>query len=96
MAANTKKMANLALAPFIYITNRHKSKRMTQALMAVGSALVGSFLMYTLRHSPSLGQMMRAPGLATVWVYFIIQLDLIPAVLTLALVASYYYFGLRK
>ncbi|KAI8888265.1 hypothetical protein K501DRAFT_321014 [Backusella circina FSU 941] len=85
-----------ALAPLIYITNRHKSKRVTQALMSVGSALVGSFLMYTLRHSPSLGQMMRAPGLATVWVYFIIQLELIPAVLTLALVASYYYFGLAK
>lgn len=85
----------LALAPFIYLTNRYKSTRLTQVLMAFGSAIVGSFLMYTLRHSPSLGQMMRAPGLATVWIYFIVQLDLIPATVTLTLVALYWYFGLR-
>ncbi|GAN09421.1 conserved hypothetical protein [Mucor ambiguus] len=84
-----------ALAPFIYLTNRYKSTRLTQVLMAFGSAIVGSFLMYTLRHSPSLGQMMRAPGLATVWIYFIVQLDLIPATVTLTLVALYWYFGLR-
>lgn len=69
---------------------------MTQTVMALCSILVGSFLMYTLRHSPSLGQMMRAPGLATVWVYFVVQLDLLPAVITLAAVGIYYYFGLRK
>ncbi|CAO3641355.1 unnamed protein product [Mucor fragilis] len=84
-----------ALAPFIYLTNRYKSTRLAQVLMAFGSAIVGSFLMYTLRHSPSLGQMMRAPGLATVWIYFIVQLDLIPATATLTLVALYWYFGLR-
>ncbi|KAI7888895.1 uncharacterized protein EV154DRAFT_544744 [Mucor mucedo] len=84
-----------ALAPLIYLSNRYKSGRTTQILMAIGSAVIGSFLMYTLRHSPSLGQMMRAPGLATVWIYFIVQLDLIPATVTLALVGLYYYFGLR-
>ncbi|KAI9480329.1 MAG: hypothetical protein EXX96DRAFT_176862 [Benjaminiella poitrasii] len=84
-----------ALAPFIYLTNRYKSSRLTQVLMTIGSTLCGSFLMYTLRHSPSLGQMMRAPGLATIWIYFIIQLDLIPATSTLILVLLYWYFGLR-
>lgn len=85
----------IALAPFIYLTNRYKSNKSTQVLMSIGSTLVGSFLLYTLRHSPSLGQMMRAPGLATVWIYFIVQLDLLPATLTLALVGLYWYFGLR-
>ncbi|GAA5796943.1 hypothetical protein HPULCUR_002321 [Helicostylum pulchrum] len=84
-----------ALAPLIYLTNRYKTSKTTQFLMSVGSIVVGSFLMYTLRHSPSLGQMMRAPGLATVWIYFIVQLDLIPATLTLTLVGLYWYFGLR-
>lgn len=85
----------LALAPLIYLSNRYKTGRTAQTLMAIGSAVIGSFLMYTLRHSPSLGQMMRAPGLATVWIYFIVQLDLIPATVTLALVGLYYYFGLQ-
>ncbi|ORY89563.1 hypothetical protein BCR43DRAFT_500003 [Syncephalastrum racemosum] len=85
-----------ALFPVIYLTNRHKEARLTQTMMALCSILVGSFLMYTLRHSPSLGQMMRAPGLATIWVYFVVQLDLLPAVVTLAAVGIYYYFGLRK
>ncbi|KAI9253780.1 hypothetical protein BDA99DRAFT_518981 [Phascolomyces articulosus] len=84
-----------ALFPLIYLTNRHKSKKLVQFIMAVGSAVVGSFLLYTLRHTPSLGQMARAPGLATIWIYFVVQLDLLPAVVTLALVGLYWYFGLK-
>ena len=91
-----KKTCFLVLAPFIYLTNRYKSERSTQIYMALGSVFTGAFLMYTLRFSPSLGQMMRAPGLATVWIYLIVQLDLIPATLTLSLVALYWYLGLRR
>lgn len=86
----------LVLAPFIYLTNRYKDKKSTQVLMAIGSSFAGSLLMYTLKRSPSLGQMMRAPGLATIWIYFIVQLDLIPATLTLFVVGAYWYFGLRS
>ena len=86
----------IALFPLIYLTNRHKSKKWVQFVMAVGSALVGSFLLYTLQHTPSLGQMARAPGLATIWIYFVVQLDLIPALVTLILVGLYWYFGLKK
>ncbi|CAO3640347.1 unnamed protein product [Cunninghamella echinulata] len=85
-----------ALAPMIYLTNRHKQKTLTQIIMMSGSLLVGSFLLYTLHHSPSLGQMSQSPGLATLWVYFIIQLDLVPAVLSLMIVGLYYYFGLKQ
>ncbi|ORZ14592.1 hypothetical protein BCR42DRAFT_492408 [Absidia repens] len=85
-----------ALCPFIYLTNRHKSSYWTQGIMTAGSLFVGAFLLYTLQHSPSLGQMLRAPGLATIWVYFIVQLDLLPAVASLLLVAAYWYFGLQK
>ncbi|KAI8990029.1 hypothetical protein BDB01DRAFT_841884 [Pilobolus umbonatus] len=84
------------LAPFIYLTNRYKSTRLAQASMSVAALITGALLMYTLRHSPSLGQMMRAPGLATVWIYFIVQLDLVPAISSLILVALYWYFGLRQ
>ncbi|CAO3590721.1 unnamed protein product [Absidia cylindrospora] len=85
-----------ALCPFIYLTNRHKASYWTQGIMTSGSLFVGAFLLYTLQHSPSLGQMLRAPGLATIWVYFIVQLDLLPAVTSLLLVAAYWYFGLQK
>ncbi|KAI8065094.1 hypothetical protein BC940DRAFT_241689 [Gongronella butleri] len=83
-----------ALLPVVYLSNRHKNKKLTQVAMALGNVVVGSFLMYTLKHSPSLGQMLRAPGLATIWVYFTVQLDLLPAVLSLAIVGIYWYFGL--
>ncbi|CAO3610503.1 unnamed protein product [Cunninghamella blakesleeana] len=85
-----------ALAPMIYLTNRYKQRTITQLGMTLGSLLVGSFLLYTLHYSPSLGQMLRSPGLATLWVYFIIQLDLLPAVISLGIVGLYYYFGLKK
>ncbi|KAI9322177.1 hypothetical protein BX666DRAFT_1892295 [Dichotomocladium elegans] len=84
-----------AFLPIIYLTNRHKESKWIQALMAGGSMLVGAFLLYTLKNTPSLGQMERAPGLATIWIYFIIQLDLLPAISTLLLVGLYWYFGLR-
>ncbi|KAL0091315.1 hypothetical protein J3Q64DRAFT_1807264 [Phycomyces blakesleeanus] len=85
-----------ALIPFIYLTNRYKSSNITQTIMATSSVVVGSFLLYTMHHSPSLGQMMRAPGLATIWVYFVVQLNLLPAVISLLISATYWYFGLRK
>ncbi|CAO3698260.1 unnamed protein product [Rhizopus stolonifer] len=79
------------LAPFIYITNRYRAERITQALMSVVAVFAGSFLMFTIKHTPSLGQMMRAPGLATTWIYLIIQLDLLPASLSLVVVGLYWY-----
>ncbi|KAI8329447.1 hypothetical protein BC941DRAFT_362710 [Chlamydoabsidia padenii] len=85
-----------ALCPLIYITNRHKSSLWAQGLMTVGSLFVGAFLLYTLQHSPSLGQMLRAPGLATIWVYLIVQLDLAPALMSLLVVGAYWYFGLQQ
>ncbi|KAI8384437.1 uncharacterized protein BYT42DRAFT_592692 [Radiomyces spectabilis] len=84
------------LCPFIYLTNRYKNKKWMQAAMTCGSMFVGSLLLYTLTHSPSLGQMLRAPGLATIWIYFIVQLDLLPATATLVMVGLYWYFGLNK
>ncbi|GAB5591877.1 hypothetical protein Unana1_06777 [Umbelopsis nana] len=85
-----------ALVPLIYVTNRYKALRPIQALMAVASVVVGAFLLYTVHKSPSMGQMLRAPGLATIWIYLIVQLDLTPAVATLAIVGVYYYYGLRQ
>ncbi|EIE82622.1 hypothetical protein G6F46_008647 [Rhizopus delemar] len=85
-----------ALAPFIYLTSRYRSERLTQASMSVIAVFAGSFLMYTIKHTPSLGQMMRAPGLATVWIYLIVQLDLLPATLSLLVVGFYWYFGIQQ
>ncbi|KAG0168485.1 hypothetical protein DFQ28_006947 [Apophysomyces sp. BC1034] len=84
-----------ALLPFIYLSNRYKNSQWMQAMMSISSVVIGSFLLYTLQHSPSLGQMLRAPGLATIWVYLIVQLNLLPATLTLAMVGLYWHFGLN-
>ncbi|KAI9247880.1 hypothetical protein BY458DRAFT_551006 [Sporodiniella umbellata] len=90
MALKVAKIAPV-LVPFIYITNRYRADRTTQVLMTIVAAFAGSFLMFTIKNTPSLGQMMRAPGLATTWIYLIIQLDLLPASLSLGVVALYWY-----
>ncbi|OZJ06693.1 hypothetical protein BZG36_00323 [Bifiguratus adelaidae] len=84
-----------SLLMIIYITNRYKSNRLVQATMTIIASICGTYLLFNIFKAPSLGVMLRSPGLATLWIYFVVQLDLIPATLTLAVAGAYWYFGLR-
>ncbi|RUP44217.1 hypothetical protein BC936DRAFT_149781 [Jimgerdemannia flammicorona] len=80
----------------IYLTNRHKPTKFLQLLMVLASTGCGCFLLYTSTKSSSLGQMQRTPGLATIWIYLIVQLDLVPALISLSIALLYYYYGLSE
>ncbi|CAG8612796.1 15750_t:CDS:2 [Gigaspora rosea] len=51
--------------------------------MAPSSILCGSHLIWVINKASYYGVMRRCPSLATLWVYFIVQLRLLPSVLSL-------------
>lgn len=84
------------LSVLIFFSERHKAHGKLQFLLFVLSVLAGSRLIYLINLGPWLLNMEQCPPLATLWVYTIIQLDLIPAVSSLCAVAAYvWWFELR-
>lgn len=77
----------------VYFSNKSKNNKFTQAAMFVISTLCGCYFLHTMFRSPAMGIMLRAPGIITILVYCIVQLNLLPAVISLALCGLYYKFG---
>ncbi|KAG0245862.1 hypothetical protein B0O80DRAFT_495851 [Mortierella sp. GBAus27b] len=82
-----------AIFIMVYFSNKHKSSKFVQAIMFVVSTICGCYFLHTMYRSPALGIMLRAPGIITILVYCIVQLNLLPAVVSLALCGLYYQFG---
>ncbi|KAK3825307.1 MAG: hypothetical protein J3Q66DRAFT_278157, partial [Benniella sp.] len=82
-----------AVLIMVYFSNKHKTGKFTQAAMFVVSTICGCYFLHTMFRSPALGIMLRAPGIITILVYCIVQLNLLPAVISLALCGLYYQFG---
>ncbi len=78
---------------FVYFTNKYVEKYWIQLSMFFGSLICGSCLIYIVNKSSYFGVMRRCPPLATLWVYFVMQLKLIPSVLSLIMVFLYFKFG---
>ncbi|KAF9276213.1 hypothetical protein BGZ68_010191 [Mortierella alpina] len=77
----------------VYFSNKSKNSQFTQAVMFVTSVLCGCYFLHTMFRSPAMGIMLRAPGIITILVYCIVQLNLLPAFISLALCGLYYKFG---
>ncbi|KAG0339830.1 hypothetical protein BG004_006657, partial [Podila humilis] len=82
-----------AILIMVYFSNKAKNNKLTQASMFVISIICGCYFLHTMFRSPAMGIMLRAPGIITILVYCIVQLDLFPAVISLALCGLYYKFG---
>ncbi|KAK5828872.1 hypothetical protein F5H01DRAFT_329057 [Linnemannia elongata] len=82
-----------AILIMVYFSNKSKNSKFTQAAMFVISTLCGCYFLHTMFRSPAMGIMLRSPGVITILVYCIVQLNLLPAVISLALCALYYQFG---
>ncbi|CAG8523405.1 1264_t:CDS:2 [Diversispora eburnea] len=74
----------------VYYTNKNVSKNWMQLLMFMGSLICGSYLIWVVNNANYIGVMKRCPPLATLWIYFVIQLRLLPS--CLSLLGSYIYF----
>ncbi|KAF9572431.1 hypothetical protein EC968_009909 [Mortierella alpina] len=77
----------------VYFSNKSKNSKFTQAVMFVTSVICGCYFLHTMFRSPAMGIMLRAPGIITILVYCIVQLNLLPAFISLALCGLYYKFG---
>jgi len=80
------------LSLFIFYTNRHKRDRRMQFILFIISIVVGSRMIYQFNRSSWLVNMSQCPPLATIWIYTIIQLELIPAFLNLVVVGAFIWW----
>ncbi|KAG8923497.1 hypothetical protein FRC02_011103 [Tulasnella sp. 418] len=74
------------LSVFIFYSNRHKSTQLGQALLFALSVIAGVCMIYQVNHAAWGVAMQQCPPLGTLWIYTIVQLDLLPAVLSLGVV----------
>ncbi|KAF9154636.1 hypothetical protein BG015_000321 [Linnemannia schmuckeri] len=82
-----------AILIMVYFSNKSKNSKFTQGAMFVIATLCGCYFLHTMFRSPAMGIMLRSPGVITILVYCIVQLNLLPAVISLALCGLYYQFG---
>ncbi|KAF8976705.1 hypothetical protein BGZ46_008042 [Entomortierella lignicola] len=82
-----------AILVMVYFSNKFKASNLTQGAMFIVSVICGCYFLHTMYRSPAMGIMLRAPGIITILVYCIVQLQLLPAVISLAICGVYYKFG---
>ncbi|KAF9469117.1 hypothetical protein BDZ94DRAFT_1245397 [Collybia nuda] len=80
------------LSIFVFYTTRYKAHRVMQLFLFVLSVLVGARMLYLINWGSWLVNMRQCPALATIWVYTVVQLDLGPAVVALAIVGGYVWW----
>ncbi|KAG9125626.1 hypothetical protein FRC07_006840 [Ceratobasidium sp. 392] len=75
----------------VHYTNKHKSKPVTQMMLFLAAILSGPRMIWLVNKGNWLAVSRQAPPLGTIWIYTIVQLNLVPAVASLAIV-----FGCAK
>jgi len=80
------------LSLFIFYTTRYKQDRRMQTLLFGISVAVGSRMIFLLNHASWLVNMKQCPPLATLWIYTVVQLDLVPAVLSLLVTGAFVWW----
>ncbi|KZO93261.1 hypothetical protein CALVIDRAFT_264979 [Calocera viscosa TUFC12733] len=77
------------LAVFIFFTNRHKGRRWFQAFLTLLSCASGMRLFWVVNKGSWKSVMRQAAPLSTIWIYGIVQLHLIPAIISLCVIGTY-------
>jgi hypothetical protein len=77
------------LALIIFYTARHANHVVMKLALFTYSLIGGSFMIHTVNNEGYLVVISRSPALGTLWVWSIVQLDLLPAVISLVGVAAY-------
>ncbi|KAI0649985.1 hypothetical protein C8Q79DRAFT_941816 [Trametes meyenii] len=84
--------ATLVIAVFVFYTNRYKADKRMQAALFWLSVASGTRMVWLLNRGNWLTVMQQCPPIATAWIYAIVQLNLGPAVLSLAAAAGYTWY----
>jgi hypothetical protein len=82
----------LALALLIYITSRFRKYLAMQFILAVLSCISGVMLVKLSEGNETFGNMQKTPGLAVLWIYTVIQMNLSVAVVSLLVPFGYYWY----
>jgi hypothetical protein len=64
-----------------------------QAFMFLGSIGCGCYLIYIFNKISYYGVMRKCPPISTLWIYFVLQLNLIPSALSLLFVYLFFWLG---
>ncbi|PIL36737.1 hypothetical protein GSI_00426 [Ganoderma sinense ZZ0214-1] len=84
------------ISVFIFYSNRHKSHPWMQAGFFLLACISGPRLAWLINRGNWKVVMQQSPPLATAWIYAVVQLNLLPAALSLTLVVAYgWYKGLK-
>ena len=59
-------------------------------LFGVAAATAGGYLVYISTEVETFGAMQKGPGLAIIWIYLIMQMNLLPSLLSLLPVIGFY------
>ncbi|KAG0215135.1 hypothetical protein BGX28_000840 [Mortierella sp. GBA30] len=84
-----------AILIMVYLSNKSKNNKFTQAAMFIISTICGCYFLHTMFRSPAMGIMLRAPGIITILVYCVVQLDLLPAVRRFTFEMSFLFSAIK-
>lgn len=77
------------LAVFIFFTNRYSTLRWVQAFLTVLTCASGMRLFWVVNKGNWTSVMRQAAPLSTIWIYGIVQLHLLPAIISLCVIGVY-------
>ncbi|KAJ3413722.1 hypothetical protein HDV05_007625 [Chytridiales sp. JEL 0842] len=83
----------VALALLIYITSMFRKLMLMQLILAILSCASGVFLVQLSEGNETFGNMQKTPGLAVLWIYTVIQMNLSVALASLAVPLVYYFYN---
>ncbi|KAJ3124172.1 hypothetical protein HK098_001346 [Nowakowskiella sp. JEL0407] len=79
------------LSALTWATNRIKVPYLMQTIFAIAGSASGVYLIkQTLESDKTFGSMMKTPGIAILWIYLVIQMKVLPAVICLVVPLLYY------
>ncbi|KAH7916190.1 hypothetical protein BJ138DRAFT_1076025 [Hygrophoropsis aurantiaca] len=84
------------LSVFIFYTSRYKADRRMQVALFILSLGVGPRMIWLINRGSWLVNMRQCPRFATIWLYTVVQLELIPAVVSLAMIGGWAWWADMK
>ncbi len=81
----------MAWVMFVHFTNRHAKSIFMQFFIVVTAAISSMFLIHYSKEDETFGSMKKTPGLAVLWIYCTMQMDLKFIVISLVFPLAYYY-----
>ncbi|KAI9829535.1 MAG: hypothetical protein M1826_005580 [Phylliscum demangeonii] len=88
------RMISFLLFTLVYLVRRHTRYRRLQPLFFFAcSVLAGCWLIDATNVAPYFAVMKRAPPLGTLWVWAVLEMDLMPALASLVVAVAFFWWG---